>query len=265
MILPLLKKELKASRKILFMFMALLSMYAIIIVAMYDPSMASVLDMMAETMPDFFAAFSMTNPGSTILEFVANYLYGFILVVIPMIFTIIMSHRLMGRYLDKGSMAYLLATPYKRSQVFFTQWAVLMLNIVILLGYASILIGVCMTVLVEESFSLASFCLMNVGLLCLHLCLASGCYLSSCSFDEAKWSVGFGAGACVIFVLIQMLSQVSDKIDFLKYLTPLTLFDAKGLINGDTLAIVGMIVLLAASLGLLYVALNYFKKRDLSL
>ena len=45
MIWPLFKKELWASRKILLMFMALLSIYGVVIVALYDPTLGSVLDL----------------------------------------------------------------------------------------------------------------------------------------------------------------------------------------------------------------------------
>ncbi len=265
MIWPLFKKELWASRKILLMFMALLSIYGVVIVALYDPALGSVLDMMAATMPEVFAAFNMTTMGANILEFVANYLYGFILLVIPMIYILIMTHRLMGRYLDKGSMAYLLSTPYNRRQVLLTQWVVLISGLSLLLGYFSGLLVACMTVFVNESFNLGSFVLLNLGLFAQHFMIASGCFLSSCSFNEAKMSVGVGAGACIVFVLMQMLSGVSDKIAFLKYLNPLSLFNSQGLIDGNILAILGMLVLIGAGIGLLYLAMQYFEKRDLPL
>ena len=38
-------------------------------------------------------------------------LYGFLLVVFPMVFLILLANRLLTRYLDRGSIAFLLATP----------------------------------------------------------------------------------------------------------------------------------------------------------
>ena len=62
-----------------------------------------------------------------------------------------------------------------------------------------------------------------------------------------------------------MLSGISDKIAFLKYLNPLSLFNSQGLIDGNILAILGMLVLIGAGVGLLYLAMQYFEKRDLPL
>ena len=75
MILPLFKKEIKANYKIFIIFILIISLYAGIIVAMYDPELGKSLEMMAESMPELFAAFSMTNAGSSLIEFVTNYLF----------------------------------------------------------------------------------------------------------------------------------------------------------------------------------------------
>ena len=53
----------------------------------------------------------------------------------------------------------------------------------------------------------------------------------ACSFNELKFSIGLGAGLGMAFFLVQMLSQVSDDIEFLKYLTPLTLFNPENIIK----------------------------------
>ena len=102
MIGTLLKKEFKANLLILIIFMALLSMYSVIIVAMYDPKLGESMNMLAKSMPEIFSAFGMSNPGTTLLDLITNYLYGFILIAIPFVFTIIMCQRLVARYIDKG-------------------------------------------------------------------------------------------------------------------------------------------------------------------
>ena len=81
----LIKKEMKANYKIFIIFVMILSLYCSIIVAMYDPKLGESLNMMAQSMPELFAAFGMTNPGVTLMDFLINYLYGFILIIIPWI------------------------------------------------------------------------------------------------------------------------------------------------------------------------------------
>lgn len=80
-----------------------------------------------------------------------------------------------------------------------------------------------------------------------------------------KLSIGIGAGVGVISILIQMLSQVSDKIEFLKYFTPLTLFDAKGLQAYDQQSLLCMAGLFALAVICIVIGCMNFSKRDLPL
>lgn len=77
MSIPLLKTELKSNRKIILLFLAVVTLYAGIITVMYDPKLGAGINELAKSMPQFFAAFGMENPGTTLLDFLNNYLYGF--------------------------------------------------------------------------------------------------------------------------------------------------------------------------------------------
>ncbi|MEG1742074.1 MAG: ABC transporter permease, partial [Acetivibrio sp.] len=72
----LFKKEWKSNYKILLLFMAVLTMYAWMIISMFDPKLGESLEEMAASMPQLFAAFGMMEAGTTLLEFISNYLYG---------------------------------------------------------------------------------------------------------------------------------------------------------------------------------------------
>lgn len=61
MSIVLFKREWKSNYKIIFIFIAILTLYESLIVAMYDPKLGESLNMMAETMPQLFAAFGMTD------------------------------------------------------------------------------------------------------------------------------------------------------------------------------------------------------------
>lgn len=71
----------------------------------------------SQTMSQSISAFGMTNPSSTLIEFLSSYLYGFIYLVFPLIFKIIIANKLVVRYVDQGSMAYLLSTPMSRKKL----------------------------------------------------------------------------------------------------------------------------------------------------
>lgn len=265
MIKPLIKKEFKSNFKILCVFLIIISLYSSIIVAMYDPELGKSIDMMAESMPELFAAFGMMNPGLTLLDFIVNYLYGFILIFFPILFVIILCYRLMAQYIDKGSLSYLLTCGHTRKQVLITQYLTLIVNIMLLILYITVFISICSFIMFHEKINIINFIILNCGLLMLHFFFSSLCFLSACLFNEIKYSIGIGGGISIIFILIQMLSQVSERIDFLKYLTPLSLFNAKGLITSQYSSYIQVFILFFIGVVIHMLTCIFFQKRNLPL
>ena len=265
MSIPLLKTELKSNRKIILLFLAVVTLYAGIITVLYDPKLGAGINELAKSMPQFFAAFGMENPGTTLLDFLNNYLYGFILILIPFIYIIVMCYKLVAKYIDKGSMAYLLNTHYSRTQIIFTQFIVLLTGLLILICYAAGLIIFISNLIFRGELEITKFLLVNLGLLVLEIFLSALCFMFACLCDELKFSVGLGAGLGMAFFLIQMLSQVSDTIEFLKYLTPFTLFDPENIIRYEAESFIHLGVLLISAAVFMIITIEGFKKRDLSL
>ena len=261
--MPLLKREAKANYKLLLIFMGVLTLYASMIIAMFDPKLGESLALMAESMPGIFSAFGMTNVSTTLVEFCANYLYGFLMVVFPLVFIIILANKLVARYVDRGSMAYLLASPIKRGKLIFTQMKILCGALFLLVAYVTILSLLVGEMMFPGEMDVAKFISLNLGCYCLHIFLAGVCFLPSCIFNDSKYATGTGAGVCIAFVLIQMISQVGEKFENLKYITPLTLFDTAKILAADSAALWQCGTLLVAGLALMFVGLAIFCKRDI--
>ena len=109
------------------------------------------------------------------------------------------------------------------------------------------------------------FSLLNLGLLGLHVFFGGLAFLCSCVFNETRLAAGVSAGLCVLFVLIQMLSQVGDTFEWLRFLTPLTLFDTDGLVAGDSGAVGRFLVLYGWGVSMYFVGALAFSRRDLPL
>lgn len=265
MSIPLLKIELKSNCKIILLFLAIITLYAGLITAMFDPELGAGINELAESMPQFFAVFGMENPGTTLLDFLNNYLYGFILILIPFIYIILMSYKLVAKYIDKGSMAYLLNTHYSRTKIMLTQFTVLMIGLFVLICYSTALIIFVSNFMFEGEMEISKFLLLNLGLFILEIFLSTLCFMFACLFSELKFSIGLGAGLGMIFFLVQMLSQTSEDIEFLKYLTPLTLFNPESLVAFETKSFICLSILLSSAIVFFVIAIFGFKKRDLSL
>lgn len=235
MCLPLFKKEMRACAPLALLFAGVLTLYTVMIVSMFDPALGESLEQMAAAMPELFAAFGMAHAGTTLLEFLTNYLYGFLYIVFPLVLTILLVRRLLTRYSDTGAMAWLMASPQPRLRLAATQAAQIVCWLVLLVVY---LIALCIGAaqgFFPGELEVLPFLRVNVGLLGLLLLLASVCWLGACLF-EGGLALGSGSGLCVMFVLLDMLAGVGEKTEFLRYATPLTLLDTAGLAAGTSRA-----------------------------
>ena len=263
--LTLLKKEIKSNYKILLIFLALVTLYSSVIVVMFDPELGKALNEMAESMGDIFAAFGMANVGSTLIEFIANYLYGFILIAVPSVAIVIIANRLVARYVDNGSMAYLLASPHSRREIITTQAIALSLTVFTIVAYATGVIIFVSAMSFPGDLDIEKLIQLNLGLFGLLLLLSSICFFGSTLFNDTRKANGLGGGIIIIAILLQMISPVGDKIEFLKYFTPLTLLDVNGIIAGNQTSLMLISILFVLAIIIYAVSIQIFTKKDLSI
>ena len=213
-------------------FAAVLSLYVSMITAMFDPKLNATLDEIVTAMPQLMNMVGMQAGSSSLGGFLINYLYGFLLLLLPLVFSILAANRLVARWVDTGSMAYLLASPNTRARVARTQALVLIAGGTLLTAYCTALAVGCAAAMFPGELDVPAYLVVNAGLLCLHLALGGFCFFASCLFNESRLSVALGAGVPVLFFLIRMLANMGGRLEKLKYATVFTLFDPTGLFRG---------------------------------
>lgn len=257
------KNGLKNSWKPFVVFAAVITMYFTIIVTMFDPEMGNALKEFEKVMPELMAMVGMTTSDTTLVGFLASYLYGFIVPIFPMVYAIIMGNSLVAKRVDSGSMAYLLAAPVSRLKIVFTQMKVLASGIFLLVGYAALVGIVSSQIYFPGQLDIGAFLLLNLGALALHLCISGICFFASCLFNDTKYSLAVGAGVPALCYIIQMMANAGDAMENAKYATFFTLFDPKGIIAGETSAYLGMAALAAGGLALYTLGVAIFTKKDI--
>ncbi|WP_066892290.1 ABC transporter permease subunit [Clostridium nigeriense] len=263
--ISLLKKEVKSNYKIFIIFAAVLTMYISVIVPMFDPEIGNALAEFEKAMPEMMAAFGMSNPGTTLIEFINTYLFGFLFIVFPMIFEIIIANKIIAKYTDSGSMAYLLATPNKRSKIAITQGFFLIISIGVLMLFIALVGIISSEVYFPGALDIRKYVLMIIGLYCLHIAISGLGFFASCISNDTKISYSISAGIPIGFFIIQLLANMGGKLDKFKYFTLFTLFDTDKLIKGDSIGIWMFIILLIIGLILYIGGVLRFSKRDLPL
>lgn len=215
-------------------------------------------------MPEIMSAFGMANTGSNLIEFLANYLYGFLLLVFPMILEIILANKLVAKYVDSGSMAYLLSTPNSRCKIVTTQAVFIIINITILILYVTVLGIICSEIMFPGDLDVNKFILINVSVLAMHIAISGICFFASCISNDMKLSYSIGAGLPIAFYIIQMLANMGGKLENLKYITLFTLFEPNKIASGNNE--VGFVIISFVIGIVLYIlGIRIFSKRDLPL
>lgn len=261
--MALYKREMKGSAKLLIIFSAIITLYVSVIIYLYDPQLMKTLDSFVEVMPELMAAVGMKANTTNLLGFMASYLYGFILIIFPMLFCILRANALIAKYVEKGSMASLIAAPVKRRTIAFTQMSVLISGILLLIFYSTIIELICAESSFPKTLDITALLILNSGLLCLHLFIGSICFLSSCIFSDTKYSIALGAGIPAFMYVLQMLANVGGNAEKAKYFTFFTLFYPDGIIAGESSAIIGIFILLASAIILYGLGIIIFERKDL--
>ncbi|NLP35444.1 MAG: ABC transporter permease subunit [Clostridiales bacterium] len=262
---PLFKATIKQNYIVFLIILAVLMLYLPIIITMYDPATQDSLNEMLAMLPqELISAMGFTGAGNTLLSFIGTYFYGFLILLLPMIYSVIVCNRSLASLVDKGSMAYLLSTPNTRSKIARTQALFIFISISILIGFVTV-IGITLSEIeFPGELDIPGFLLLNLGALLLYYALTGIGFFASALFNDTKNSLAIGAGLPVAFLVLQMISDVGKSTEFLKYLTIYTLFDPQKIISGDDF-ILSFITLVLIAVATYIGGFIAFQKRDLPL
>ena len=167
-------------------------------------------------------------------------------VLLPMIYVIIISNKLIASQVNDGSMAYVLSTPTNRKVVVRTQFFYLVLSIIAM--YIVITISALTSELVahfvarhQNPDAEVIYTPLSTLLLCFSsffsiFALAGIGFGASCWFNKSNYSIAVGGGVCVISFICCILGLFGNQVfvavglgvkamDFFNYLSIFTLVD----------------------------------------
>ncbi len=254
------KQTLKANFKLWIIFTVITSVMLAVMIAVFEPTTISgVTDMIKDT------ALGDMLKNTTFLGMLASTFYSLHGVLLPVIFIIMTANSLIASQVDRGSMAYLLSTPIKRSTVVRTQAFYLIVSLMMMfvivtsLGLAAIQIFQS-----DVDISISDFLMLNLGLFLLMFAISGISFFFSCLFNLTKNSLALGAGIPIAFFLFHLMAQISKSLEGIKYISLNTLFDTVAILNGDSIAI-QFIMLIGIGIVLYALGIRVFQQKDLPL
>jgi len=258
--------SLKANWKLLLSTLGLILIYQSTIISMYDPESTAGMNALVASLPEgMVTAFGFDGLASDLSSFIGTYLYGFIFLIIPLIYIVPTANNLIARHVDRGSMVYMLATPNTRTSIARTQ-GVFIYSSTMLLLIVSSLIGILIAELaVPGELLIGNYLLLNLVTLSMHLVLCGIAFLASCLFNESRPAITVALGIPIAFLFIDMLSGFSDKLDILKYMTLFTVLDVQKIFSDHAFGWWSSLIMLAVAGLLLLVSIRVFDKKSMNI
>ena len=262
----LFKANIRTSRFIWILMTCIFCFYLAIIIGMFDPAGADAINEMIAMMPEYLInAFGFGQLGSTLLTFVTGYIYGFLVLMFPMVISIVINHRVIASHVDKGSMAYLLASPNSRVKIATTQAVFSITSITAFFIFITTFAIIISEAMFPGEMEVGKFIMVNIYALLMYYTIGGIGFFASCIANESKVSLGIGVGLPMAFLVLQMLGGVDEKLSWIGNLSLYALFDPDKLIVGDSFAYVGMAIFILLAIALYSFGISIFNKRDLPL
>ena len=206
--------------------------------------------------------------------------YGMMTTILPAIYVLVTANKLLASQVDRGSMAYVLSTPTKRSSVTFTQAFYLVNSLTAMFGIQTIAHLIANQIkplaLGELAYSqlsgeLTSKMILQVNLSALMVCiaLAGVCFMFSGIFSSSKYSIGSSGTFIGVSVLANMLAMFGglgvDGLKNFKYLTICTFYDYKSVLTSGSEWITKLIFPIIIAIAAFGIGEIVFRKKDLPL
>lgn len=244
-------------------FTVLMSLYAFAVVRMYDPVAGAALIRLTESLPQTMTILGMANYANTFTAFIVNYLYGMLMLALPMVFTIMLSAQLIAHHISNGTMSYLLASPNSRKRIAITQRTVLILDLFLMLAVCCIVTIALCEYYYPGQLAIRHFLLLTACVFALQLAFAGMCFFFSCKCNSMVKALITNAAACILFYTIRLLANLGGSLSYLRFITPYTLIHPSGILQSDLRSCLLPLILLLIAVILFALANRIFQKKTM--
>ena len=261
----MIKKELKVNLKNFILWTSILILIFLVVYLVYpfiitDDSMKG-LDEMMKVFPDeLLKAFNMDLTSiNTAYGWLKSEGFMFILIIIGIYASLLGSNIVLKEEYDK-TIEYLSFIPIKKSKILTNKIIVSLFYIVSM----TLLLGIfnyC-SLLISGDFNHKEFILLSITPLLVALPLFSlNLFISTIS--KPKKSFGISLGLVFIFYIINVLSELSTKVEFLKYFSIYTLADTRNVISKVKINPIMIIISFTITMVLLISSYIKYEKKEL--
>jgi len=203
--------------------------------------------------------------------------YRIVGMLISIIYLILASINLIAGQVDSGSMAYVLSTGTKRSEVTNTQSAFLISSsffMYLVITIVSLVIFKFATP-VQSDMTYSKLIIFGLATFLVSFAFAGINFLTSSIFNRSNQAMAFGGGVTILMLIFTILGIFGsdampsmmrmEVLNFFNYLSLISLIDSQAILTGDATFLWKFAILFLIGLISFIVAARIFKRKDLPL
>ena len=156
---------------------------------------------------------------------------------------------------------FLLTHPVSRFSVVSQKLSAVITQVIIL---NIVVVGVTLisAAAIEESFEMKEFILLHIAYLIMQIEIACVCF--GISAFIRRGSIGIGLGLALAFYFMNIVCNISEQAEFLRYITPYAYAEASNIISESELDM--ELIFIGAGISIAAVAVSYFRylKKDIA-
>jgi len=245
------------------------ALYVVLMTSLYPmfaenaEAINELIKIIPDTLKNALGFDSLTSYGG----FISAEYFGLFFPIILSVFSVMTATQLLAHLVDKGSMAYLLSTKVSRIQIAFTQAIVLIggLLFIVLLTFLGGIVAGEMLMDEQTSLELNTFFQINLNGFLLFFVVGGYSFLVSSLCNDEKKSLGIAGALTFIFYGLDMAGKISSELEWLRNITPFSLYNPSEIANGDAEIFLPSLILLGIGFFNYSAAVVAFKLRNLPL
>ena len=218
-----------------------------------------------------FAVNNLSSSGATlpgangnIFVLLDQTFFSMIGILLPLIYVVVVSNKLVAKEVDNGSLAFTLTTPVGRTRLIVSRALFLFLFITLMFVILTA-VGVTTANVLGIDYELSTMLQLMSGLYFLELAFAGVAFLTSCIFNKTSLSLGLGVGITLGMFLLSTIGNLASELEGLKYLSFIQFYNVPSIIANNTNHLSNCMVLFILFAGLSSVGIQIFLKKNLPL
>ena len=258
--MPVFKREMKRNQKTCLIWSILMSLLMVLLMFMY-PTIAEQWDVFEQLLDQypkaFLAAFNVDRLSmGEILGYFGTEAYIFIL-LFGSIYAIQLASSIVSKEESEGTIEFLLSKPITRDQILTSKALCTLIYIFAFNLVVGLVTYICFEIVKEEPYDAGILFILFFGAFLVQLTFASIGLLLSIFIPKAKRIFPLSLGVVLGTYFLSVASVITEKLDWLKYLSPFKYSDAADIIiNGGLtpayLLIITVIILVCISMSYLF-------------